>query len=97
MEYLGVALDSLTLLASLAALSYAVRLSSSVATPLRAPAPAPADAASTRVAERFDAPPDGGEPSDERALRHRHRYGPKDADGVRLCRCGDRYLDGMVV
>ncbi len=28
-------------------------------------------------------------------LRHEHRFGPKDADMVRTCRCGDRYLDGM--
>jgi hypothetical protein len=30
-------------------------------------------------------------------LRHHHVFGQKDDDGIRLCRCGDRYLDGMVV
>lgn len=34
---------------------------------------------------------------DDGALRHRHRFGQKDADSIRHCRCGDRYLDGMVV
>lgn len=26
-------------------------------------------------------------------LRHQHRFGPKNGDGIRLCRCGDRHLD----
>ncbi len=30
-------------------------------------------------------------------LRHHHTFGPKGADQIRWCRCGDRYLDGMVV
>lgn len=55
---------------------------------LRRPAPAVVDAPVAAVA-------DPEVPTDAALLRHEHRPGPKDEHGIRHCRCGDRYLDGM--
>ena len=45
------------------------------------------------------APPPPDPPVDElstaRELRHAHRFTEKDADGIRTCRCGARYLDSV--
>jgi len=54
-------------------------------------------APAARLAETVEAEADEGEPTALNVLRHDHRFGPKDADGIRYCRCGDRYLDGMRV
>lgn len=78
------ALFALQALALVAIIVLLVRLSARAT-----PNATPTEAASF-VAEQDDI-----EPSEERALRHHHRPGPKDDDGIRHCRCGDRYLDGV--
>lgn len=59
---------------------------------MRRRAPVEAQAVDVLVPESEDI-----EPTDLRALRHHHRFEGKDADGIRHCRCGARYLDGARV
>lgn len=49
----------------------------------------------SRAAADESSADDSSAEAPETALRHHHRPGPKDADGIRHCRCGDRYLDGV--